>query len=282
MKYMFLTIFCILCGSFPTLSSYNFEITSADQITEEFLTQTGDSTHYTEHVSHLKRVFNKIHVRTFLEFGLGFSTKFFLDHSEHVISVEFITPGTGPEWMKYCIKLYRHYGNWTPLAFFSGKGLDSAWAHYKYMGINSVYLAAAYWPVHRKSYAAIDPSFLADLNNFMNLQVSNHPIDVAFVDCGICLRGDLVQTLFNKVPIIAAHDIARKEVRAIFDGYGYGEIKVPDNYVEIYVPFGMGTAFWVKKEPRYYELIKDLQIYANLPPEKGHHVRKSIEENSEE
>ena len=50
-------------------------ITNAEDITEEFLTQSAGS-HYTEHIRHLKRVFNKIHVRTFFEFGVGFSTKY--------------------------------------------------------------------------------------------------------------------------------------------------------------------------------------------------------------
>ena len=97
----------------------------------------------------------------------------------------------------------------------------------------------------------------------MNQQVKSNKIDVGFVDAGVCIRGDLVQTLFNKVPVITAHDIAPKEIRHLDDVYGYGRIRVPENYIEIYIPFGMGTAFWVKNEAKYFELIKDLQDYAN-------------------
>lgn len=200
-------------------------------------------------------------VRTFLEFGVGFSTKYFIDHSQHVISVEFVTPGTGPEWMKYCLKLYRDYNTWTPIAYFAGDVPDTDWAPHKYMGLASVYAATAYQPAHRRSYAPIDSSFLGDLTRFLEQQLAANEIDFAFVDAGVCIRGDLVQLLFDKVPIIAAHDVARKEIRHLDDVYGYGRVVVPRNYQEIYVPFGMGTAFWVKKEPQYLEIIEDLQNY---------------------
>ncbi len=237
-------------------------ITEAEQITEEFLTKTSSSVHYTEHVAHLKRVFQKIHIETFLEFGLGFSTKYFMDNTDKVISVEFVTPGTGPEWVKYCLDLYRNCKNWKPITYFSGGVLDTGWAPNKYMGVESVYRAAAYQPVELKSYAAIDSSFLDDLSHFVDEQIAEHnKIDMAFVDCGICIRGDLVQILFDKVPIIAAHDIAALEKRHLTDVYGYGRVKVPDNYTEVYIPYGMGTAFWIKNTEEYAEVIKALQEY---------------------
>jgi hypothetical protein len=238
-------------------------ISHADEITEEFLTKTSSTVHYTEHVAHLKKVFEKFPIRTFIEFGVGFSTKYFLDHSQHVISVEFVTPGSGPDWMKYCLQLYRDFAHWTPIAYFAGPGLDTNWAPNKYMGLDSVYRAAAYQPAHCKSYAPIDSTFLNDLANFVDGQVKTHPIDMAFVDDGICIRGDLVQTLFNRVPIIAAHDVAPIERRQDNDVYGYGRVIVPDNYVEIFVPYGQGTAFWIKNEEQYAEIIKALQDYVS-------------------
>ena len=261
MKHYFLIIFCTL-GLCLEASATPW-ITNANEITEEWLITVGQDTGYTEHVRHFKRLFNKMHVRAFLEFGVGFSTKYFIDHCEKVISVEFVTPGSGPEWLQYCSNLYRDYHTWIPIAYFSGNGLDTNWAPHKYIGAESVYKAASYQPVYRQSYASIDPSFLDDLNNFANRQVAIHKVDVAFVDSGVCIRGDLVQVLFNKVPIIVAHDIDAKQIRHLNDVYGYARIIVPENYVEIHISKGMGTAFWVKKEDKYLEIIKDLQNYAN-------------------
>lgn len=254
----------VLFSSLSTIAAEEW-ITDAEQITEEFLTKTSSSSHYTEHVAHLKRVFKKLHIKTFMEFGVGFSTKYFMDHTDNVISVEFVTPGTGPEWMKYCLDLYRNCKNWTPITYFSGEGLDTSWAPNKYMGVEGIYGAAAYQPVSLKSYASIDPTFLDDLTLFVDKQIAEHKIDMAFVDCGICIRGDLVQVLFNKVPIIAAHDVAPLERRHLTDVYGYGRVKAPDNYIEIFIPHGMGTAFWIKNTKEYAEIIQDLQKYSSSP-----------------
>lgn len=261
MKYLFLaSLFALTCFCSEAFSTT--WITNPDEITEEWLMAAGAETGYTEHIRHFRCAFNKVKVRTFLEFGVGFSTKYFIDNCEKVISVEFVTPGSGPEWLKYCIDLYRNYSTWMPIAYFSGNGLDTSWALYKYMGAESVYKAAAYQPVHYKSYSLIDASFLDDLSNFVAHQVAFRDVDMAFVDAGVCIRGDLVQVLFNQVPIIAAHDVAPKEIRHLNDVYGYGRLVIPDNYEEIYIPFGMGTAFWVRKEDQYQELINALQVYA--------------------
>lgn len=260
MKNYFLAAFCALSGLYGSMHAASW-IYSADDITEEWLVGAGVETGYTEHVRHFKQLFSTLQVDTFLEFGVGFSTKYFIDHSRNVISVEFVTPGSGPEWLKYCIDLYKNCTTWQPIAYFTGNGLDTSWAPYKYMGVESVYKAASYQPAYYKSYALIDSSFLADLNMFIGQQVAAHKVDVAFVDAGVCIRGDLVQQLFNKVPVIVAHDIPSKEKRLDSDVYGYGRLAIPSNYVEIHVPFGMGTAFWVKNEPQYRGVIKGLQDY---------------------
>jgi hypothetical protein len=130
------------------------------------------------------------------------------------------------------------------------------------MGAESVYKAAAYQPVHYKSYAKIDPSFLKDLSSFVAEQTKSNRVDVAFVDSGVCIRGDLVQVLFNEVPIIVAHDVAPIERRLQHDVYGYGRVIAPTGYEEIYVSGGMGTAFWIKKDPKYAKLIDAMKKYA--------------------
>jgi len=258
-----LLVFCTVL-EFCVQASPPKWIMNADEITEEWLITTGADTGYTEHIRHFKKIFSSMKVRTFLEFGVGFSTKYFLDHSDKVISVEIVTPGTGPEWFKYCIDLFRNCSTWIPMAYFTGNGLDTSWAPNKYMGTESVYQACAYQPAYYKSYALIDPSFLVDLENFVKQQVADNTIDIAFVDAGVCIRGDLVQVLFHHVPIIAAHDVGPRELRHLNDVYGYGRIRIPENYEEIYVAEGMGTAFWVKKEEKYQAIAKVLKAYAEV------------------
>ena len=204
-----------------------------------------------------------MHVRGFLEFGLGFSTKYFIDNCDNVISVEFVTPGSGPEWIQYCQKLYHGRKNWASIAYFSGAGLKTDWAPVKHMGSTSVYNAASYQSSTHRSYASINNSYQVVLSSFIKTLTDSNTIDVAFIDAGIYLRGDLVQQSFNKVPIIAAHDFPTQERLTEDNVYGYGRIQVPENYVQIHILRGMGLDFWVKNEPQYAEVIKDLQAYAN-------------------
>lgn len=251
-----------------------FRIEKAEQITEEWLIQEGSKTGYTDHIPHFKQIFHKMNVRTLIEFGVGFSTKYFLDHAQRVMSVELLTDGIGLDWIMDCIELYKDFKHWMPIGFFSGQefqyrnrtyryGLDLNIIPYRYIGINSVREAAIYQPAHYQSYALIDPSYLYDMNTFIeHLVESDGEVDVAFVDAGLCLRGDLVQLLFHKVPVILAHDIGPLEFRLFNDVYGYGRIQVPENYQEIYVPCGMGTCIWVKKEAPYFSIIEDLEKYA--------------------
>lgn len=261
--------------SFSLAAAANdFRIEKAEQITEEWLLQEGKKTGYTDHIPHFKRIFQKIPPRTLIEFGVGFSTKYFLDHAQKVVSVELLTDGIGLDWIMDCVELYKEYHNWIPIGYFSGEefqyrnrnyryGLDLNVLPFRYIGIESVRKAAIYQPAHCRSYASIDASYLDDMNGFLEYLVeSDTEMDIAFVDAGLCLRGDLVQLLFHKVPIILAHDISPMETRMFQDVYGYGRIEVPENYQEIYLPYGMGTCVWVKKEPLYLELIADLEQYA--------------------
>ncbi len=238
-------------------------ITNADEITYDWLTQPGEENCYTDHVSHFREVFKNLKVRAFLEFGMGYSTKYFLDHCNKVISVEFVTPGCGPEWFKKCLKLYRDCSNWIPIAFFTGQLTDVQWAQYKYFGSESVYKAASYQSATHKNYALIDDFYLKELDAFIyRLSQSNH-IDVAFVDAGIYLRGDLVQLLFGKVPVILAHDTYVRALCQKGDVYGYSRIVTPEDYEEIFIPHGCGTTLWVVKNEKFAQFAEALKKYAN-------------------
>ena len=106
--------------------------TKASDITYEYLVETGNQTGYCDHIAHIRKIFENYKVKVFFEFGLGYSTKYFLDSCTKVISVEFITPGDHPDWMKHCLDLYKDYSNWVPVSYLSNYSGDFSWAPYKF------------------------------------------------------------------------------------------------------------------------------------------------------
>lgn len=240
-------------------------INNAEEITEEFLIKEGEKKGYLDYIAHLKMLFDNLEVTTFLEFGLSPSTKYFMDNSKKVISIEFFSHWFDPSWMKRYINLYKYYDNWSPVIYLFKKHKNSDWIPYKYFGSQKVYDAASYQiKCYTTNHKSVSPRYLNDLNNFIKKQIKGHLVDVAFIDAVFPLRGDIVQLLFNKVPIIIAHDIACKKLRKDNpkDIYGYNRIIVPRNYAEIYIPFGEGTAFWIKKENQYLRFIEILNEYS--------------------
>lgn len=236
----------------------------ADEVSYPWLTQAAVKDHDTDHVQLFKKLFELRKVRTLLEFGLGYSTKFFLDHCSKVISVDIITYGYGPEIMQKFLHVYSDYSNWIPIAFFSGyRGWDYSWAPYKHLGSESLYKATSYQHAHRKDYTKIDDFYLVELNAFIsNLLKYNKP-DVVFIGHAIILRGDFVQLLFDKVPLIIAHNTLNRKLGIAEDLYGLNRVITPENYEEIYFGLQGGTTIWIQKKETFQELTDKLRAYAN-------------------
>ena len=237
-------------------------VPTVDEITYEWLLKTGNETGYTDHIAVFKKIFQKTRVKNLLEFGMGYSTKYFLDVCTKVISVEFISSGYGADWYHRCVSLFREYPNWIPIVYFTGYPQDTSWAPYKYLGSESVHKAWSYQCSTHKNYALIDDFYLTELNAFITNLTKTRPIDLAFVDSGLLLRGDLVQLCFNKSPIILAHNTSARVQTLASDDYGYSRVVAPDNYEEIFIPLGCGITAWVKKEAPYQGLIDMLKDYA--------------------
>lgn len=228
------------CFALITSNAYGFQ---SDYITYDWLTNVGKTTSYTDHIPHWRRLFNTMKVRGFLECGCGYSTAYFLDNAEKVISIEYITPGYGDKWYQDCLLLFSDRSNWVPLTY--NEDFRS----------NSFNNACAYQCSMHQDYALIDPTYLKELNKHLKTQIeisrsNGYDIDVAFVDCGVYLRGDLVKLLLsNKIPIVAAHDtVFDNGIREKKNLYGWNKIVTPPNYIKIYIPFGCGTTFWISDE----------------------------------
>lgn len=203
---------------------------------------------------YLQDIFNHSKVKTTLEFGLDKYTPYFLESSTKVISIEFITHGYGPENMKAAIERYKGYSNWIPIAFFTGYHGDVNWAPYRYYGSESVYKATSHQGFHGTSYTPIDDFYVTELGSFINNLKKCYKIDVAFIGGCIYLRGDLVQLLFDKVPVIIGTGNPSQSI------YGYPFMKGSDNYEAIYIsPYN--TTVWIVKKDEYQSLIETLKKY---------------------
>ncbi|MBI2743543.1 MAG: hypothetical protein HYX48_06470 [Chlamydiales bacterium] len=253
------SVFLLVCGGVFAAPA---EIKTADEITYDRLVKMGDDSGSTDHVLHFKKLFKELDVRTFLEFGVSYASKYFLDSCDDVITVEFITYGYGPERIKNFLKLYENYENWMPVIFFTGYQGDMGWAPYKHRGTEGVYKATSYQSATHQSYAVFDSFYQTELNLFILKLTQTNPIDVAFINEGIIIRGDLVQLLFGKVPVIFAHDTSCRAAGNTEDVYGYSRIRVPEDYEEIYFPHGSGTTAWIVKKEPFKNLILSLKKYA--------------------
>ena len=222
---------------------------NAKEITYNFLFDMGELTSYTNHISHFKELFSMTKVDTFLEFGCGYSTKYFIDNCEKVISVEFQTDGTDLEWMEKCRLMFADCENWEGIDYIASKKFSDACGHQ---------CSAKTDP------AKVDPTYVTELDGFIKSILSQHRVDVAFVDAGIYIRGDMVELLLqNKVPIVIAHDTASDDGKQVGQ-YGWFKIKSLDNYEKIFISYGNGTTFFIdKKEQALINKIKAYQLTFN-------------------
>lgn len=220
-------------------------------ITYDWLITVGKQKSATDHIPHFKRLFKIMKVRGFLELGCGYSTKYFMDNSQMVTSIEFMTPGTSDVAYNECLLLYKDCTNWLPLA---------------YKGSNSFNNACAYQCATHKDYALIDPTYIKEMDQYFGQQIetahiNGNDIDVAFVNPGVFIRGDMVNLLLAaKIPVIVAHDTLN-DVGANADSgiYAWFKIKTTPDYEKIFIPFEGGTTFWIHK--KYSKIIKSMKKY---------------------
>ncbi len=262
MKKAFLFLLLPFLGFCSIYEDIHLGPTNADEITYEWLTNFGVFDHDTEHVAVFKKIFKEKKVKTLLEFGLGYPTKYFLDNATKVISVDIVTHGYGPAILKKFLSIYNEYSNWIPMAMFSGyRSWDYDWAPYKHLASEAIYKATSYQCAHHKNYAKIDNFYMIELNAFITNLLKYNKAEVAFVGHATFIRGDFVQLLFNKVPIIVGHNTTPREQGVEDDLYGYARVITPDNYEEIYIPVESGTTVWIQKKPENEKLVEELKKF---------------------
>jgi hypothetical protein len=226
------------------LFSSFYSLSNADQSNEDLTTITYDNLAYnewTDHVQAFKHFFQLYHVNSFLELGLGRSTKYFLDNCDFVTSVELVissTRFTADIWYNKMFRmLSSQYQNWTPLIYLFPITVDTA---------NS-------FAVHGCNIEPIDARYIEDIQKMTDQLCLRDTFDVVFIDPAIHLQGDLVNSFFNKIDIIIAHDTNFNS-----QIYGWHKINPPSDYETVHFNYGSGTTFWIKNDKK--ELIQSLKI----------------------
>lgn len=197
--------------------------TELEEITEKFLCENP----YTDHVQIFQQFFQGNRVNSFLEFGLGYGTKYFLDHCDKVVSYEIILPGQNEDWFQNTQHLYKNYNNWTAILKQGSHHLD----------------AANRGALERKDPSLYNANYLLELKEICDEIFKENAIDMVLVDPGFHMRGDLVNELFDRAPIIVAHDTNHAP-----EIYGWNKINTPFNYEKIIFTHGQGITFWIRKD----------------------------------
>lgn len=189
---------------------------------------------YTDHVQHFKKLFQKINVNSIIEFGVGNGTKYLLDNCKSVTSCSVVLKNSTEDWMETeewfnrTVDLFRIYQNWTPILKYA-----------------TIHMEVANQTARRNSKdpALQDATYLLDIKDLCDELLQNKQYEMAFVDSGFHMRGDLVNELFDRVPIIVAHDTNNSP-----EIYGWNKIYTPSNYTKIVFQEGQGITFWVRQD----------------------------------
>lgn len=233
--YLFLTI--LVAQSLNAL-----QVTyTIDDITYESLAKND----WTDHVRAFRCLFSVQKISSFLDFGTGKGSKFFLENCDHLTSYEISTSSRNmSDWYQASLKAYASYKNWTPIHIFASENFDNFNIDYgrNYHDIN---LRTS------TEYA----EYLLEVQSICDAALNMGPYDVAFVDPGIITRADFVNCLLGRVDIIVAHDT---------NDWVYGWERIEDNlnYEKIRFPRGCGVDFWIKKDRQ--ELINALKTEITL------------------
>lgn len=195
---------------------------------------------FLDHRKPFERLFAGGPIQSVVEFGLGDGTQFFLERADRVKSVEVVSPRLGAaakDWFLKCQEKYRTYANWESSFIICDDLLKTADIRALEQKIDP---------------ATVDGAYLSSLTKIVDDALGGQSFDLGFVDYGLHLRGDLVNALFGRVPVIVAHD-----TNTTPEIYGWNKIKVPADYVRVHYQKGQGTTFWIRKDRA--DLIKAMQ-----------------------
>ena len=224
---------------------------------------------YTDHAIPFKEFFACHRPKNLVELGLGIGTINFIRNCDNVLSVEFIEPNFSDNWYNDCLKAFNKFSHWKAVTIDLRERKELMEANdtcLEFYGDPSKPYLADYLAGRKPSTTLYNPikmeGFLSEIDNLVGevVQISQdhfgEEVEAVFVDCGLICRADLVNALFQKVPIIAVHDTST--AGTFFLGYGYDRMKAPDNYRRFEFKKRAGTTFFIRDD--YQELIEKMEI----------------------
>lgn len=232
--------FLLIACFFSIFDLYSEENIQLDVKSITYETLAADP--WTDHVIVFNELFKATRISSFLEFGLGKATKYFLENCDEVTSVEISVSSRKSRvepWYYASIQALAGYHNWNPILYHGSVILD-------------------YYNQERSYPEENILLFTAEINDLCDSVFNNQRFDIAFVDPGVTTRGDIVNALFNRVDILVAHDTNHHQIV-----YGWSRIVSMQNYKKIHFSYGQGTTVWVKTDMT--DLINALEVAADRP-----------------
>lgn len=214
-----------------------------------------DSKKTIDHWPDCLSIINQFNVKSIIEFGCGDGTESFLNQCSKVVSVELLTSKnelsdklkiSSDYWCKYLSEKYKQYKHWNLIPVEISDNI-----------IEAEKIVTGNNPQYKRGSNPPDSAYTKDLNDMVKNTLSNHSFDMAFVDAGIHLRGDIVNILFGLVDIIGIHDSnvgSSDPDDPNHNIYGYNRIRPPSNYkVTNGTESICGTRFYIRDRSRDHD-----------------------------
>jgi hypothetical protein len=173
---------------------------------------------FTDWQEPMEKLFALTTITAVAELGLGEGTQWFLDRCAAVLSIEFAAQPEHEPWHGMMFEKYKDYRNWGS-------------TQYK-----------------------VKDEYSKEIRDIVDFHIHNDSYDLIFVDPGIHCRADLVNQLFGRAPIIAAHDTERGH-----DKYEWAKIAVPPDYYEYRYTNGEGVRFWFQDKELHKKFTEAFQ-----------------------
>jgi hypothetical protein len=258
LKQMQTLVFSLVLFCFnPWFSSSQYGGVLEEDI-DSYNLETLSTNSWTEHVAVFEKIFKLITVDSFLEFGVGRSTKYFLDNCPNVASLE-LTCEYAPAkklidpWYRACVeKFVPRFPRWKHHMRNCRWIVDSTTYYYWEKDPTTL----SFNPLQ------VSTKYLLEVRDICadGLKLLGKPCSLAFVDSGLSGRVDIVNELLRRrIPIVVAHDTNNETDQFC----GYQRLEHPPQYTFIHCRTICGVSIWLRTDCISPDVIAKLRAYSD-------------------